>query len=123
MLRCMRSPNDAEVVAAAERIAAGKGVVEWPAGLNPMGACACLLIDRDGSTYFAYAPGHTCDDLPGLQRKAAAVLLDFADRGGPDEGWVPAYADGTGFVTWLSMPGEAARQGGIIPASEMPPLD
>lgn len=119
----MRSPDDPEVAAWAARIGRGEGVAEWPPGLDPHGACACLVADGIDA-WFAYAPGHVCAAVDRLHIKAAAVLLDYFDSG-PDEGWRPVREDGTGgCITWLQLAHDAAtRDSATIPVSEMPPLD
>ena len=117
------NPPSPEVQELADRMAAGEGIGRWPEGVPSDGACAILVVDNDRTAYLCLAPDHQCARPDRLRLAAAAVLLDFWENG-PDEGWVHAYADGTGHLTWLSTPGETARSGrGTIPVSEMPPLD
>lgn len=117
------NPSDARVAKVARDFGEGIGVAPWPDGLNVNGACACLVvISDDEDAFLCYAPGHQCENPDRLRLSAAQVLVNFWDHG-PDEGWVPAYQDGSGHVTWLSTPLDAAQRLGTIPVSEMPPLD
>jgi hypothetical protein len=120
-LRGMRPHDDPVVQDVAKRIAEGKGVVPWPDWARPMGACGLVMIDKDAGTYLAYAPDHHCDNLDWLHTSAARTILDFVERGGPDEGW-HALENGEGWITWLVSPREAPRDV-VFPLSEMPPLD
>lgn len=79
----------------------------WPPGVEVHDACACVVVDPDGGAWLAYAPDHRCENPDRLRLVAARALIDLQDSG-PDEGWVHAYGDGTGWMTWISTPGAAA---------------
>jgi hypothetical protein len=102
----MRPHNDPQVREIAARLAEGKGVLDWPATIPEDGACAILIVTRTAEAYLAYAPSHPCNDLDYLRSVAARTILDFIDRGEPDERWRP-FDNGTGWVTSLPAPEEA----------------